>query len=146
MAARATTSCSAAAATTVSLVAMAKTSSTATRATTSPSSAPATTCSNGIQATAATSSRARPARIRSCSTPLTSARRWTSPPMASGGGQGDGASDTVKVNGTGGDDHISIASSGASVVVNGLAAQVTIAGAEPDKDSLVVNGAAGNDT
>jgi len=63
-----------------------------------------------------------------------------------GGGQGDGASDTVKVNGTGGDDHISIASGGASVVVNGLAAQVTIAGAEPDKDSLVVNGAAGNDT
>ena len=34
------------------------------------------------------------------------------------------------VNGTAGDDHINVASSGASVVVNGLAAQVTIAGAE----------------
>src|SRR6516225_1418396 len=63
-----------------------------------------------------------------------------------GSGQGDGAADSVTVNGTGGNDHITVASSGASVVVNGLAAQVTIAGAEPDKDSLVVNGAAGNDT
>jgi Ca2+-binding RTX toxin-like protein len=63
-----------------------------------------------------------------------------------GSGQGDGASDTVIVNGTAGDDHISIATSGSSVVVNGLAAQVTVAGAEAGKDSLVVNGAAGNDT
>src|SRR5262245_14449353 len=63
-----------------------------------------------------------------------------------GSGQGAGAADSVTVNGTGGNDHITVPSSGASVVVNGLAAQVTIAGAEPDKDSLVVNGAAGNDT
>src|SRR5215470_17805439 len=63
-----------------------------------------------------------------------------------GSGQGDGAADTVKVNGTAGDDHINVASSGALVVVNGLAAQVTIAGAEGDKDSLVIDGLAGNDT
>jgi Ca2+-binding RTX toxin-like protein len=63
-----------------------------------------------------------------------------------GSGQGDGQPDTVTVNGTAGDDHISIASSGSSIVVNGLAAQVTINGAEPGNDTLVVNGLAGNDT
>src|SRR5262249_54859781 len=63
-----------------------------------------------------------------------------------GSGQGDGASDIVKVNGTAGDDHITVASSGASVVVNGLAAQVTIAGAEGGKDSLVIDGLSGNDS
>jgi Ca2+-binding RTX toxin-like protein len=63
-----------------------------------------------------------------------------------GSGQGDGQPDTVIVNGTAGDDQINIASSGASVVVNGLAAQVTIAGAEGGKDSLVINALAGNDT
>src|SRR6266849_5786043 len=62
-----------------------------------------------------------------------------------GSGQGDGQPDTVIVNGTAGDDQINIASSGASVVVNGLAAQVTIAGAEGGKDSLVINALAGND-
>jgi Ca2+-binding RTX toxin-like protein len=63
-----------------------------------------------------------------------------------GSGQGDGQPDTLIVNGTAGDDQIKVASSGASVVVNGLAAQVTIAGAEGGKDSLVINGLAGNDT
>src|SRR6516162_6538995 len=63
-----------------------------------------------------------------------------------GSGQGDGQPDTVIVNGTAGDDHINVASSGASVVINGLAAKVTLAGAEGGKDSLVVNGLAGNDT
>jgi Ca2+-binding RTX toxin-like protein len=63
-----------------------------------------------------------------------------------GSGQGDGQPDTVIVNGTAGDDQIKVASSGASVVVNGLAAQVTIAGAEGGKDSLVINALAGNDT
>ena len=57
-----------------------------------------------------------------------------------GSGQGDGAADTVNVNGTAGDDHISVVSSGSSVVVNGLAAQVTITGADAGIDSLVVNG------
>jgi Ca2+-binding RTX toxin-like protein len=63
-----------------------------------------------------------------------------------GSGQGDGAADSVTVNGTAGDDHIAVASSGASVVVNGLAAKVTIAGAEGANDSLTVDGLAGNDT
>jgi Ca2+-binding RTX toxin-like protein len=63
-----------------------------------------------------------------------------------GSGQGDGAADTVTVNGTQGNDAITVASSGASVVVNGLAAKVTIAGAEGANDQLVVNGQGGDDT
>ena len=63
-----------------------------------------------------------------------------------GSGQGDGAADSVIVNGTAGDDHINVASNGASVVVDGLPAQVTINGAEGANDKLIVNGGAGNDT
>jgi Ca2+-binding RTX toxin-like protein len=63
-----------------------------------------------------------------------------------GSGQGDGAPDSVIVNGTAGNDHINVASSGASVVVNGLAAKVTIKGAEGANDTLTVDGLAGNDT
>ena len=63
-----------------------------------------------------------------------------------GSGQGDGAADRVVVNGTAGDDSISIASGAAGVTVNGLAAKVTIAGSEGGLDSLTVNGLAGNDT
>jgi Ca2+-binding RTX toxin-like protein len=63
-----------------------------------------------------------------------------------GSGQGDGAADKVIVNGTAGDDTVTVASSGASVVVNGLAAKVTLAGTEGALDSLTVNGAGGNDT
>jgi Ca2+-binding RTX toxin-like protein len=62
-----------------------------------------------------------------------------------GSGQGDGQSDTVNVNGTAGDDHINVVSSGSSIVVNGLAAQVTIKGADAGTDSLVINGLGGND-
>src|SRR5262249_60702947 len=58
----------------------------------------------------------------------------------------DGAADTVTVNGTAGDDQISVVSSGSSVVVKGLAAQVSIAHAEGANDSLTINGLAGNDT
>jgi Ca2+-binding RTX toxin-like protein len=63
-----------------------------------------------------------------------------------GSNTGDGQADNVIVNGTAGNDKISIASSGSSVLVNGLAAQVTIAGAEASNDSLVINGLAGDDT
>jgi Ca2+-binding RTX toxin-like protein len=59
---------------------------------------------------------------------------------------GDGQPDTVIVNGTAGSDKISVASSGSSILVNGPAAQVTIAGAEAGNDSLVINGLAGDDT
>jgi Ca2+-binding RTX toxin-like protein len=62
-----------------------------------------------------------------------------------GSSQGDGQADTVMVNGTAGNDQINIASSGGSVVVNGLAAQVKISGAEGANDSLTVNGLAGDD-
>lgn len=61
-------------------------------------------------------------------------------------GAGDGQPDTVTVNGTTGDDRISIASSGTSVVVKGLSAQVTIDGAEAGNDAVVVDGLDGNDT
>ena len=61
-------------------------------------------------------------------------------------GAGDGQPDTVTVNGTASNDHISIVGSGASVVVNGLSAQVTVGGAEAGNDTLVVNGLDGNDT
>jgi Ca2+-binding RTX toxin-like protein len=63
-----------------------------------------------------------------------------------GSAQGDGQPDTVTVNGTAGGDYVNVASSGASVIVNGLPAKVTIDGAEPGNDTLVVNGLAGNDT
>jgi Ca2+-binding RTX toxin-like protein len=62
-----------------------------------------------------------------------------------GGKTGDGAADTVTVNGTNGDDNIKVVNSGGAIVVNGLAAQVTIAHAEAG-DSLVINGLGGNDT
>jgi Ca2+-binding RTX toxin-like protein len=62
-----------------------------------------------------------------------------------GGTTGDAAADTVVLNGTAGNDKISIASSGSSIVVNGLAAQVTIADAEGANDKLVINGLAGDD-
>ena len=65
---------------------------------------------------------------------------------AAGTGSGDGQADTVVVNGTAGDNRISIASSGASVTVRGLSAQVIIDHAEGADDSLVVNGLDGNDT
>jgi Ca2+-binding RTX toxin-like protein len=57
---------------------------------------------------------------------------------------GDGQRDTVIANGTQADDHISVVNSGGSVVVKGLAAQVSIANAEAG-DALVVNGLGGND-
>jgi Ca2+-binding RTX toxin-like protein len=62
-----------------------------------------------------------------------------------GSGIGDGAADTVIVNGTAGNDHIRVASNGGSVVVSGLAAQVTINGAEAANDTLVINAQDGND-
>ena len=51
----------------------------------------------------------------------------------------------MNVNGTAGDDHISVVSSGSSVVVNGLSAQVTVKSFDAGIDSLVVNGGGGND-
>jgi Ca2+-binding RTX toxin-like protein len=58
---------------------------------------------------------------------------------------GDGQADTVIVNGTAGDDHISVSDTNGLVTVKGLAAQVTVANFEAG-DSLVINGLGGNDT
>src|SRR5262245_35331521 len=63
-----------------------------------------------------------------------------------GSGQGDGAADNVIVNGGAGDETVTVATSGTGVVVNGLAAKVTLAGTEGALDSLTVNGLGGNDT
>ena len=49
-------------------------------------------------------------------------------------------------NGTANNDQISVTNSGNAIVVKGLAAQVTVNGAEPLNDLLVVNGGAGNDS
>ena len=62
-----------------------------------------------------------------------------------GSGVGDGAADSVTVNGTAGNDNVQVAGTGGSVSVTGLAATVTIAGAEGANDQLIVNGGAGND-
>jgi len=61
-------------------------------------------------------------------------------------GTGDGAADTVITNGTANNDQINVVTSGNAIVVKGLAAQVTVNGAEALNDTLVVNGGAGNDT
>ena len=63
-----------------------------------------------------------------------------------GGTAGDGQADTVTVNGTGGSDAVTLTASGSTVVVNGLAARVTVDHAEAASDRLVVNGLGGNDT
>jgi Ca2+-binding RTX toxin-like protein len=63
-----------------------------------------------------------------------------------GSGIGDGAADTVTVNGTGGGDQINVANNGSSILVTGLPAQVSIDGAEAANDSLMVKGLGGNDT
>jgi len=61
-----------------------------------------------------------------------------------GGRTGDGAADTVTINGTAGDDHITITRSGGSILLNGLAAQVSVAHADAG-DTLTINGGSGND-
>jgi Ca2+-binding RTX toxin-like protein len=63
-----------------------------------------------------------------------------------GTGQGDGQQDTVIVNGTAVADRISVVSTGSTITVNGLPAQVTINGAESSNDKLVINGLGGDDT
>jgi Ca2+-binding RTX toxin-like protein len=59
-------------------------------------------------------------------------------------GGGDALIDAVHVNGTHADDTIAIAADGATVVTSGLAASVTVYGAEPT-DQLVVSGLGGID-
>jgi Ca2+-binding RTX toxin-like protein len=61
------------------------------------------------------------------------------------GPNGDGAADTVIVNGTAGDDVVTVAGDANGVVINGLAARVIITHAEAANDRLVVNTLAGDD-
>jgi hypothetical protein len=64
-----------------------------------------------------------------------------------GSGTGDGASDSVIVNGTPGPDHVQVSSSaGSQVVTTGLAVQTSISGSEANNDALHVNTLDGQDT
>jgi Ca2+-binding RTX toxin-like protein len=62
------------------------------------------------------------------------------------GGGDDGQIDSVVVNGTAGDDTVTVGADGTAVVAQGLAATVRITGANPTVDRLTVNGLAGDDT
>src|SRR4051812_38779296 len=62
-----------------------------------------------------------------------------------GSGTGDGAADNVTVTGTGGNDQIQVSGAGSSMTVTGLAATVSIIGAEGANDVLTINAGAGND-
>jgi Ca2+-binding RTX toxin-like protein len=62
-----------------------------------------------------------------------------------GSGIGDGAADTVIVEGTQGDDVIVVAGDASGVVLAGLAAQVHISGAEASNDQLIVEALSGDD-
>jgi Ca2+-binding RTX toxin-like protein len=64
----------------------------------------------------------------------------------SANGVGDGAADSIIVNGTNSADAIAVAGSGNVVTVQGLAAQVTVTGAEAANDSLTVNALGGDDS
>ena len=64
---------------------------------------------------------------------------------ALGSTTGDGAADTVIVNGTNNADTIAVSGSGDQAQVTGLAAMVTITGAEPANDRLQINALGGDD-
>jgi hypothetical protein len=65
---------------------------------------------------------------------------------AIGGNAGDGAADTLTVNGTNGDDTIAVAASAGAVDVTGLATAVKIEHSEAANDSLLLDARGGNDT
>jgi Ca2+-binding RTX toxin-like protein len=58
---------------------------------------------------------------------------------------GDGQPDRVTLDGTAGDDSLSVSQSGSAVTVNGLAAQLTVDHGEANQDSLAIHAGAGND-
>ena len=62
-----------------------------------------------------------------------------------GGSAGDGQLDRVVVNGTNGDDAVTVTGDGGGVTASGLAATVGILHAEPASDRLEVNTLAGTD-
>jgi Ca2+-binding RTX toxin-like protein len=62
-----------------------------------------------------------------------------------GSGTGDGQADAVIVNGTNGDDAITVAGDASGVLVSGLSALLNITGAEIANDRLTVNALGGDD-
>jgi Ca2+-binding RTX toxin-like protein len=63
-----------------------------------------------------------------------------------GTGTGDGAADSVIVNGTNNPDKVDVTNDAAgNVLVSGLASQVAISGSEPANDQLLLNTLGGND-
>jgi Ca2+-binding RTX toxin-like protein len=62
-----------------------------------------------------------------------------------GGTAGDGAADTVIVNGSNGADIVDVVGAGTSVSVLGLAARTNVTNSEGANDSLVINGLGGDD-
>lgn len=65
--------------------------------------------------------------------------------LASQGGAGDGAADQVTVNATNSDDVIVVSGDASGVAVLGLAARVSIVGAEAANDRLTINALGGDD-
>jgi Ca2+-binding RTX toxin-like protein len=57
----------------------------------------------------------------------------------------DGFTDTLNINGTAGDDHLTIVPSAAGIEILGLTASVSILGADPNLDQLVINTLTGAD-
>lgn len=64
---------------------------------------------------------------------------------AFGSNDGDGAADTVIINGSDRTDAISVSGSAGQTIVSGLAAEVQIIGGEADSDRLVINPLSGLD-
>jgi Ca2+-binding RTX toxin-like protein len=62
-----------------------------------------------------------------------------------GSGTGDGQADTIIVNGTVGDDAVTLVGDAGGIAVAGLSAEVNIAGAEAVNDQLIVQAQAGDD-
>ena len=65
--------------------------------------------------------------------------------LAASTGDGDGAADTVVVNGSDKAERVRVNRAGSQVLTTGLAAQTTIAGSEPANDILRVNTLGGRD-
>src|SRR5262249_51851347 len=63
-----------------------------------------------------------------------------------GGQAGDGQQDTVIVNGTAGNDNITVATAKGTTAVKGLPAEVRFSGADAGIDRLQVDGQGGDDT
>ncbi|HTP18858.1 MAG TPA: calcium-binding protein [Solirubrobacteraceae bacterium] len=63
-----------------------------------------------------------------------------------GSGTGDGAADTVTVNGTDGDDNVDVGESGGDILVSGPSTDVQVSGAEANEDNVDLDTLGGDDT